>query len=146
MGSATLDPYATLGIPSSATRAEAARAHRRLAMQFHPDRNPGPGAAARMRRINEAWRILRDPARRSLYDAERRVAAWAEPAYRPPPGSATWAPWPESSRATPPPVRRRARPRPGEREFGDRPAVVGTVAASIMLLYFIATWLGSIAR
>ena len=59
------DPYATLGIPPSASRAEAARAHRRLAKRFHPDVNPGPEASERMRRVNEAWRILSNPARRA---------------------------------------------------------------------------------
>ena len=72
----TIDPYTTLGIPAGASNEEAARAHRRLAKQFHPDVNPGPSAAERMRRINEAWRILSDPVRRSRYDADRRAAAW----------------------------------------------------------------------
>lgn len=144
MAGTMIDPYATLGIPVSASRAEAARAHRRLAKRFHPDRNAGPAAADRMRRINEAWHILSDPARRSRYDAERRLAARDRYAYRPRPATQAWAPWPEERRA-PPPVHRSTAKR-GEPEFGDRPAVVGTVAASIVLLYFVATWLGSIAR
>ncbi|MEO6349087.1 MAG: J domain-containing protein, partial [Candidatus Limnocylindrales bacterium] len=75
----TLDPYATLDIPAGASHDDAARAHRRLAKQFHPDVNPGHAAAQRMRRINEAWRILSDPARRTRYDAERRTAPWPMP-------------------------------------------------------------------
>ncbi|MGH2417383.1 MAG: J domain-containing protein, partial [Candidatus Limnocylindria bacterium] len=74
MAATTFDPYATLGIPAGASHDEAARAHRRLAKQFHPDLNSGHAAAEGMRRVNEAWRILSDPARRSRYDAERRTA------------------------------------------------------------------------
>jgi curved DNA-binding protein CbpA len=70
MAATKVDPYATLGIPAGASHDEAARAHRRLAKQFHPDVNPGPPAAERMRRINEAWRILSNPMRRASYDAE----------------------------------------------------------------------------
>jgi molecular chaperone DnaJ len=90
MASRTLDPYAALGIPAGASHAEAARAHRRLAKQFHPDVNPGRAAAERMRRINEAWRILSNPARRSRYDAERS-ATWPGPGYRTTTGAGSWA-------------------------------------------------------
>jgi curved DNA-binding protein CbpA len=167
MAARTLDPYAALGIPAGASRAEAARAHRRLAKQFHPDVNPGHAAADRMRRINEAWRILSNPARRSRYDAERGATwagpghgtrtgggSWAGPGYgggrgygygyggRA--GAATWTTWPESRRAAPR-TRRPARPEPVEPSFGDRPAVFVAVWALIGLLVFFGTWLGSVA-
>ena len=146
MAATTFDPYATLGIPAGASHDEAARAHRRLAMQFHPDVNPGPAAAERMRRINEAWRILSNPARRSRYDAERRAAA------RPMPGSghgprastATWTTWPESRRSATPRTRGPRRPDPVEPSFGDRPAVLVAVWMVLTLLFFIGTWLGSV--
>lgn len=155
MAARTLDPYAALGIPVGASRAEAARAHRRLAKQFHPDVNPGRAAAERMRRINEAWRILSNPARRSRYDAERG-ATWPGPGYgggrgygysygyggRA--GAATWTNWPESRRAAPR-TRRPARPEPVEPSFGDRPAVFVAVWALIGMLVFFGTWLGSVA-
>jgi curved DNA-binding protein CbpA len=157
MASRTLDPYAALGIPAGASRAEAARAHRRLAKQFHPDVNPGRAAAERMRRINEAWRILSNPARRSRYDAERGstwpgpgyrtttgAGSWAGAAYGGRAGAATWTTWPESRRAAPR-TRRPARPEPVEPSFGDRPAVFVAVWALIGLLVFFGTWLGSVA-
>ena len=144
MPSTTLDPYATLGIAPRATRDEAARAHRRLAKQFHPDLNPGPVASERMRRINDAWRILSDPARRSRYDADRQAATWSGPDYGPWTRTATWTTWPESRQSATPRTRRPPRPDPVEPSFGDRPAVVASVAVVLMLLYFFGTWLGSV--
>jgi curved DNA-binding protein CbpA len=145
MANQVLDPYAVLGIPVGASRDEAARAHRRLAKAFHPDLNAGPAAAERMRRINEAWRILSSQARRARYDAERGVGArpglvhWART------DTATWTSWP-SSRAATPRSRRPPRPDPVEPSFGDRPEVVVTVGAVLALMVFIGTWLGSLAR
>src|SRR5688500_9258288 len=143
MAATTLDPYTTLGIPAGASHDEAARAHRRLAKQFHPDVNPGPSAAERMRRINEAWRILSDPARRSRYDADRRAAPWSGHGYGTRTGTATWTTWPESRRPTPR-TRRPPRPDPVEPSFGDRPAVFVIAWVVLTLLGFIGTWLGTL--
>lgn len=44
-------------------------AYRRLAQLYHPDKNKSPEAAQRMRELNEAWEVLRDPAARRRYDA-----------------------------------------------------------------------------
>lgn len=158
MAATAFDPYATLGIPAGASREEAARAHRRLAKQFHPDVNPGPAAAERMRRINEAWRILSSPARRSSYDAGRGAPAWPGPGYRSGSGAASragagygprtrtagWETWPESRRAAPTGTRRPARRERGEPSFGDRPMVFIAGWVALTLLYFIGSWLGSI--
>jgi curved DNA-binding protein CbpA len=62
------DPYAVLGIPRDASQQTALDAYRRLAKQFHPDVTTDPGAGERMRRINEAWRVLSIPTRRARYD------------------------------------------------------------------------------
>lgn len=67
------DPYAVLGIPRDASPQTAREAYRRLAKRFHPDVAADPAAADRMRRINEAWRVLSMPTRRARYDA---AAAW----------------------------------------------------------------------
>lgn len=158
MTTTVFDPYTTLGIPVGASREEAARAHRRLAKAFHPDVNPGAAAAERMRRINEAWRILSDPARRSRYDAERRSTPWPGPAYQAGPATATWAgadygpryrnagwaPWPESRVSSAPRTRRPSRPDPVEPSFGDRPIVFFAVSTVLALLYFVGAWLGSL--
>jgi len=145
MATTTLDPYATLGIPAGASHDEAARAHRRLAKQFHPDVNPGPAAAERMRRINQAWRILSNPARRARYDAERRTAAWPQPAYDARTSTATWTTWPQSRGSAMPRARRPSRPDPVEPSFGDRRVVVVGVWLLLSLLFFVGTWLGSLA-
>jgi curved DNA-binding protein CbpA len=129
-----------------------------MAKAFHPDVNPGAAAADRMRRINEAWRILSDPARRERYDASRRTASWPGPVSRadartaPSAGSAYgsrtrhagWAPWPESRVSPAPRVRRPPRSEPVEPSFGDRPAVFFAISALLGVLYFVGTWLGSL--
>ena len=65
-----IDPYAVLSVPRSATRLEIASAYRRLAKRWHPDAiGPlAPDQARSMARINEAWRILSDAARRASWD------------------------------------------------------------------------------
>lgn len=159
MATSTLDPYATLGIPLGASREEAGRAHRRLAKAYHPDVNDGPASAERMRRINEAWRILSDPARRARYDAGRVAAQWSGSAshgtprperwgassYGPRPGTSSWATWPESRQATDPRSRRPPRAESAAPSFGDRPMVVVAVWITLSLLFFVGTWLGSLA-
>jgi molecular chaperone DnaJ len=50
--------YRTLGLPSGASQSEIKKAFRRLAMQYHPDRNPAPDAAAKFHDINIAYEIL----------------------------------------------------------------------------------------
>lgn len=63
------DYYEALGLPRNATEAELKTAYRRLAMKFHPDRNPGdPEAEASFKEIKEAWEVLKDPRKRAAYD------------------------------------------------------------------------------
>lgn len=63
------DYYEVLGIPRSATADEIKRAYRRLAMRYHPDRNPeDPDAEERFKEAGEAYEILRDPDQRARYD------------------------------------------------------------------------------
>jgi curved DNA-binding protein CbpA len=61
------DPYSVLHIRRDAGRAEVARAYRTLAKRHHPDL-PGGGAEA-MVKLNWAWHVLSDPARRAAWDA-----------------------------------------------------------------------------
>lgn len=53
--------------------------------------------------------------------------------------------WPESRRNAAPRGRRAPRPEPAPPTFGDRPAVVIAVWISLSLLFFVGTWLGSLA-
>ena len=63
------DYYATLGIARSAPIEEVKKAYRKLALQFHPDRNPGDQAAEhRFKEINEAYDVLKDGQKRAAYD------------------------------------------------------------------------------
>ena len=83
------DHYERLGVPVGAGRDEIRLAYRRLARQHHPDRG-GEGSAVQMAQINEAWRVLSDPARRAVYDAQHRGGAGgsaARPGGREPSGT-----------------------------------------------------------
>ena len=63
------DYYATLGVAKDASGDDLKRAYRKLAMQFHPDRNPGDvQAEAKFKELNEAYDILKDDQKRGAYD------------------------------------------------------------------------------
>lgn len=56
------DPYKVLGVNPDASDDEIKRAYRRLAKQYHPDRNPGDAAAAKkMQQINAAYEQIKNP-------------------------------------------------------------------------------------
>jgi curved DNA-binding protein len=63
------DYYKTLGLERNAKEDDIKRAYRKLALQYHPDRNPGDKQAEdRFKEINEAYQVLSDPAKRARYD------------------------------------------------------------------------------
>jgi DnaJ-class molecular chaperone len=66
------DYYAVLGLRPESSEEEIRRTYRRLALQWHPDRNPGdPRAEERFKEISEAYAVLMDPAKRRAYDGAR---------------------------------------------------------------------------
>ena len=63
------DFYEILGVGRSASADELKKAYRKLAMQHHPDRNPGDAAAAeKFKEINHAYDVLKDDQKRAAYD------------------------------------------------------------------------------
>lgn len=69
------DPYAVLGVASSATADEIAAAYRTQARRHHPDVSVERDAERRMADVNAAWALLRDPDRRDAWDRAHGVIA-----------------------------------------------------------------------
>jgi molecular chaperone DnaJ len=73
MATRTKDYYAILGVTTSTSDDEIKKAYRKLAKQYHPDRNPDkPAAAEKFKEVAEAYDVLSDPDKRRKYDQLRR--------------------------------------------------------------------------
>lgn len=69
MSTTTADYYEVLGVTKTASGEEIKKAYRKLAMQYHPDRNPdNKEAEAKFKDINEAYEVLKDEQKRAAYD------------------------------------------------------------------------------
>jgi len=63
------DYYEVLGLSKNASQDDIKKSYRKLAMQFHPDKNAGDKKAeAKFKEISEAYDVLRDDQRRAAYD------------------------------------------------------------------------------
>ncbi|QHL88224.1 DnaJ domain-containing protein [Nibribacter ruber] len=93
----TQNYYHILGLAPSASASEIKAAYKRLALKYHPDRNPlNDRAEEQFKRVNEAYQILSDPRRKATYDLKRQYEknyhqsqAYSNPRYhytRPPAG------------------------------------------------------------
>ena len=73
---AAKDYYEVLGVQKGATKEQIKDAYRKLALQFHPDRNKAPEAEARFKEISEAYAVLSDDEKRRQYDAYGREGVY----------------------------------------------------------------------
>ena len=80
------DYYDILGVKPDASEAEIKAAYRKLARQYHPDKNKEAGAEDRFKAINEANEVLRDKEKRRAYDQVRAGGYRGGEQFRPPPG------------------------------------------------------------
>jgi DnaJ-class molecular chaperone len=94
------DYYEVLGVSRNASEQDIKRAYRKLAKQYHPDRNPGdPKATEKFKEVQQAYEVLSDKTKRAQYDQFGFVGAGAGPggaggSWRPGPGGAhvyTWS-------------------------------------------------------
>lgn len=68
------DYYQILGVNPNAAPSEIRRAYRRLAILYHPDRNPSPQSNEKMREVNEAYSVIGDQEKRAEYDHKRLIS------------------------------------------------------------------------
>jgi len=87
------DYYKILGVERSAGKDEIKRSYRKLALKYHPDRNPGDKQAEeKFKEINEAYQVLSDPEKRARYDQiGESYTRWRQRGGRP--GEFNWEDW-----------------------------------------------------
>ena len=70
------DYYATLGVPRDASADQIKQSYRKLALQYHPDRNKDPSATEKFKAITEAYAVLSDQSKRSEYDQHGKTGVY----------------------------------------------------------------------
>lgn len=86
------DYYKILGVPRGSSADEIKSAYRKLAMQYHPDRNPGDKQAEdHFKEINEAYQVLSDTQKRARYD--QLGADYSQWQQKGAPGNFDWGRW-----------------------------------------------------
>ncbi|CAL9197447.1 J protein JJJ2-like [Musa acuminata AAA Group] len=77
------DWYAILSVSASADEDTVKKQYRKLALQLHPDKNKSVGAEGAFQLISEAWSVLSDKSRRTLYDQKRCIKVFSQKTSRP---------------------------------------------------------------
>ena len=91
------DYYKILGVERKASADEIRKAYRKLALKYHPDRNPGDKAAEdRFKDLNEAYQVLSDTDKRARYD--QLGSAYNNWQGRGAPGNFDWGQWTSGQR------------------------------------------------
>jgi hypothetical protein len=131
--------YQTLGVSEQATPDDIRRAYRKLVLLTHPDRTTDPAAHGQFLRINEAYDVLSNPARRRGYDALLQALRNPPPPRRPEPavGTSPGRATPHYRQPVPNPVRR---PRTAPINFGAYQKPIrswGKVLLLLGLLVFV---------
>lgn len=87
------DYYKILGVDKKASEDDVKKAYRKLAMKYHPDRNPGnKSAEEKFKDINEAYEVLRDTQKRARYDQlGESYSSWQQTGGQP--GNFNWNDW-----------------------------------------------------
>ena len=62
------DYYEVLGVAKDASTTQIKQAYRKLALKYHPDRNPSKDSEEKFKEISEAYEVLGDDKKRSTYD------------------------------------------------------------------------------
>ncbi|KAJ9620267.1 hypothetical protein H2203_008032 [Taxawa tesnikishii (nom. ined.)] len=103
--------YADLELSTDATVEDIKKQYRKLALKYHPDRNPGKEAECnpKFQAIQAAHEVLEDPVTKAKYDADRRKAGLFPPTYSRPAAPPRTNPY-QATSAWPPPPRRTAPP------------------------------------
>jgi molecular chaperone DnaJ len=70
------DYYEMLGVPKTASKDEVKNAYRKLALQYHPDRNKSAGAEEKFKEMSEAYAVLSDDEKRKQYDSFGREGVY----------------------------------------------------------------------
>ena len=77
-----MDYYSILGVSASASEAEIKKAYRKLALQYHPDKNKGDSQAEeKFKQVAEAYSVLSDSKKRQEYDARNFMGGRASHAH-----------------------------------------------------------------
>lgn len=78
MNNKVMDYYEILGIAKGASQEEIKKAYRKMALKYHPDKNPGDAQAeARFKEVSEAYEVLGDQKKREMYDRYGKEGVFA---------------------------------------------------------------------